>query len=83
MILAWKLFGWFRTSLISQILVGLVAFAGIWKVNNIMVANKAIKEVKEEAVKDGHKRNAKANQIRRRPLSADRKRLREYIGSDQ
>jgi hypothetical protein len=51
-----------------------------WKVNNVIVGQKAVKRFVEKSVKEGRARNAKAEKVReksRQPGAADRL-LREY-----
>jgi len=56
--------GWFRKSLIAQIVMGVIAFLGVWKINNVMVAKKAVKQVVQASKKAGAKRNAQSREIR-------------------
>ncbi len=76
-------FSWFRGSLIAQIAAGVVAFMGIWKINNVMVARKTIAKVEDAAREHGKARNAKTAKIRRgiKPGTAMQRLRREYAGS--
>lgn len=77
-----KVFSWFRGSLIAQIAAGAVALLGIWQINNAVVARKAVAKVVENAKKDGRKRNAQAAKVRRNidPASAWKRLQRDYAG---
>lgn len=57
---------WFRGSLIAQIAAGVVAFLGVWKINNMVVERKAVKAVVQASHKAGIKRNEKSDKIRAR-----------------
>ncbi len=65
MTLFWKLFGWFRTSLITQIIVGIVAFCGIWKANNVYQQSVGQKKMIEKSNVEAKKKNAKVRKVRR------------------
>lgn len=56
---------WFRGSLVAQIAAGVVALLGVWKINNMVVERRVIKEVVQASHKAGIKRNEKSDQIRR------------------
>jgi len=55
---------WFRGSLAAQIAAGVVALLGVWKINNMVVERKVIKEVVQASHKAGIKRNEKSDKIR-------------------
>jgi hypothetical protein len=82
------IWGWFRGSLITQIVVGAVAFLGIWKLNNIhqqqIGGNKREAVIVENTQKAGRKRNDKAKKIRRRikPSAAAERLWNDYNGAD-
>ena len=83
MIAGWTLISavnWFRSSLIAQIAVGVIAFLGVWKINNMVVERKAVTKVVQASKAAGTKRNAKTDQIRARikPSDAMRRLRHEY-----
>lgn len=71
---------WFRGSLIAQIAAGVIAFLGVWKINNMVVERKAVKAVVQASKAAGTKRNAKTDQIRARivPSTAWKRLRQEY-----
>lgn len=75
---------WFRGSLVAQIAAGVVALLGVWKINNMVIERKIIKEVVQASHKAGIKRNEKSEQIRRSidPGTAW-KRLRQEYADDR
>lgn len=69
MISALSLFGiyrWFKGSLLAQIVAGALALGAVWKVNNVVVAKKAVKKVVQASKQEGRKRNARVKKLRRR-----------------
>lgn len=63
-------FGWFRRSLLAQIIAGIVAFLAAWKANNLYVAydagQKERERISEKTKVEGRKRNAEVSKIRNR-----------------
>lgn len=70
---------WFRGSLLAQIGMGVIALFGVWKVNNIIVARKAVAGLHEKSKKEGKARNVKSRKIRNSTTPGNAaKRLRDY-----
>ena len=59
------LFTWFRGSLIAQILIGIVAFCGIWKANNVYQQRVGQAKLIEKSNVEAKKRNVKVRKVRR------------------
>ena len=74
---------WFRRSLLAQIAAGVIAFLGIWKLNNLSVEKKAVKKVVQASKAAGKKRNAQTAKIRSsiKPGDARKRLLSDYAGS--
>lgn len=70
---------WFRGSLLAQIGMGIIALFGVWKVNNIIVARKAVAGLHEKSKNEGKARNVKSRKIRNSTTPGNAaKRLRDY-----
>ena len=86
MIAGWTLMGlggWFRKSLIAQIIARCVAFAGVWKLNNLSVEKRTVKKVVQASKVAGKKRNAQVRKIRAgiKPSDAKRRLLGDYAAT--
>ena len=75
--------GWFRKSLLAQIIAGVVAFLGVWKLNNLSVEKKTVKKVVQASKAAGKKRNAQTNKIRAgiKPSDARQRLLNDYAAT--
>ncbi len=83
MIVLLKAFAWFRGSLITQILVGVVAFGGIWKINNLHQQKVGQAKLIEKSNVEAKRRNVKVRKVRRniRRGGAHKRLLKDFTKS--